>query len=801
MIDDMGKKRISEDEKPLVSRGNFPFQQKFSVIINYIKYDYRITLWRSLIRYRITCRRINRYLDFIRRGFMLIISIAIALLLDYFIELSTLSNNLLANYFVSIGVMAGGIIAIVFTLSIFAQQNAADLYSSQFFETFTHDKIEKINYFIIVIITLLFFCAGMLYGTNSQFITSTLKTFSVYTSLFLIGIIFILIDLQYKNVRKKTNPIYRFKFLEKKALEFLDAIHKDAKRIARILKLSDNKTSEELAIAAAYKHYLQPHIFNLDRQIENLFEIIMKLSAREEIKTTNRGLFVVCNILGKYLYLRANSSVAFISTINFLATEGDSQDFLTKTFERLNNTGERFITTRRVNNAVSIVDVYRTLAQIAKETKFINRQDENPTFDYIKGYLSFYIDFAMRSRDYEVTLQGTRALVELSLYAAEKNSQATLYGLQDDLLKIANFGIKMKVTFLTDECIKGWLAIIGSLFLYQFFDARHQISKALDHIKKIIVYTNTSISLGYLRDDFTTRISMSKAYDEMMLAVSIIVHTLFKLKDKKKEFYKNNLLILFEETGQSLRALSEEIKNCDSVLINSVGRLIFDQNELMIKLFKKKEFKSSHKKLFENINRNIHLSTWFIHHAKSFRVSNAFRTIVDSTVKTVLLASDIKEGDKLMLSGVEALSSIVMQSFEKNSKSYGLDEPRLMLKMVFVGILALKKNKQSVFEEVKTQIKMFEKTFLHVYKTKYTANLPKGMSPDDVLGIPKKDQLLFEVLRWRHDFMQDKHNHRYLMNDSRKMMLNKVEPTDIDNFIFEIWGRSAVNTHVFQEYF
>ncbi|MDD2732138.1 MAG: hypothetical protein PHI53_03005 [Candidatus Pacebacteria bacterium] len=801
MAEGIAKKQIPKDKKPPTDGSNFSFRQSPSRMINYIKYDYRITLWRSLARYRIVRWWLGRYSDFIRRSFMLLVSVAIAFLLNHFIELSALSNDLFMDYFISIGVMAGGIIAIVFSLSIFAQQSAVDLYSSQFFETFTHDKIEKINYFIIVIITLLFFGAGIFYGANSQFITTTLKTLSVYISLFLIGIIFVLIDLQYRNVRRKTNPIYRFNFLEKKALEFLDAIHKDARRIARILKLSNKETSEELAIAAAYKHYLQPHIFNLDRQIENLFEITMKLSAKEEIKTTNRGLSAVCNILGKYIHLRADSSVAFISSINFLATESDSQDFLTKTFERLNNAGERFITTRRVNNAVFVIDVYRTLARVAKETKFINRQNENPTLDHIKGYLSFYIDFAMRSKDYEVTLQGSRALVELSLYATEKNLQLTLYSLQDDLLKVANFGIETKVTFLTDECIKGWLAIIGAVFLYQFFDARHQLSKALDHIKKIVVYMNTAVSLGYLRDDFTTRMSMSKAYDEMMLTVSIIVNTLFKLKDEKRKFYKNNLLILFEETGQSLRVLSEEIKNCDSVLIDSVGRLFSDQNELMLKLFEEDEFKDRHEELFKNINRNIHLPTWFIHHAKSFRVSNAFRTLIDSTVKTALLASDASGGEKLMMSGIEALNSIVTQSFEKNSEKDGLDEPRLMLKMVFIGVLALKKNKQAVFKESKAQIKKFEKTFLHIYKTKYIAGLPKGVDPDNVLGIPKKDQLLFEVLQWRHDFMRDKYNRHRLMNDSREIMLDKVESTDIDNFISKVWGRSAVNTYTFREYF
>jgi hypothetical protein len=790
--------------RPPEKGGRLSIKSLYQKLSEYIKRKYPTAIWNFLMRWRMIVAWFSKYSDIVRRLLIITVAVLLAYLINKIAGLSALDSGLLSDYFISIGVMAGGIIAIVFTLSIFAQQSAADLYSSQFFEMYTHDKVEKSTYLSIVTITLLFFGAGILFGINPNFIDNTFKIISVYTSFLFIGLIFALIDTQYKNVRKKVNPIHRLSFLQNKAIQILEATHKDALRIARLLKLEHKDASDEMAIAAAYRNYLQPYLNVLDRQLENLFEISMKLSAREEIKTTNLGLSAIRNILIRYLQLRADSSFSMISSVSIFARESDSQSFLTKTFERLNTAGERFMTTRRTDNAVFIISVYRDLAAIARNVRFINdRTNENPIFDHIKGYLSSYIDSAIRLKDYEVVFQGSRALIEVAIFAVEKNLNGSLYGIQDNLLKIANFGIETKKTFLTDEITQGWITIIASIFNHKIFDARLQISKTLENIRQTIYYMHLAVRMGYLQDDFTTRISMGKAYDEMVLTTSMITSTFFKLKDNEaKKFYKRNLLVLFEEISNNLRRLSEEIKDCDSVLIDSIGRLIADQNQLIIDFLKEDEFSDCKDDLIKQLSWNIHLPTWFVHHSKSFRVSNGFRSLVEAIVKTALLAPENKEGNELMKSGVRALESVVKHSFEKNTEGgHGLDEPRLMLKMVFIGILALKQKREDVFSEVKNKIDDFEKKFLSIYKTKYIANLPKGVNPDEVLGIPKKDQLLYEVLNWRHEFSRNKYNRHRIMNDSREMMLDLVEIDDINNFVSAVWGNDAVERYTFREYF
>ena len=774
--------------------------KKIRHIFNYRNYDYEFILWRFRSRYRQYVFILSKQTGTIRRIGLIITALLVAHILVRFVGISSLPASSLAVYLVSAGAMTGGIIAIVFTLSIFAQQSAADLYSSQYFEVYTHDWKEKFTYTVIVIITLLFFGAGVFFNSNSQVVTETIKISGIYFSLILIGLIFALVDWQYKNVRTKVNPINALKFLEDRAIIFLNSTHKDAKRIAKIIKARNADVSEDLALASAYNSYLSPYLTDLDRQIENLFEISMKLSDRQEIKTTNRGLTAVHNILAKYFELRRTSSLALASHLYILAVESDSQSFLTKTLERLRSTGEKFIRAQKVENATFIIDIYKSLANHSKEIKFINRSNENPIFEQIKGYFGFYIDFAIREKDQEIVFQSTQALSHFALIAIEKNLQAPLLGIQGDLLKLAIFGITERKTFIVDECINGWLRILRAVFHYRFFVVEHAIDEALKNIKAVTVYMHIAIKSGYLNRDIITKMSLSKPYDELIGTIGIIVREFFKLTEEKdKSYYKRSLINLFDELYNNLRRLSEEIHDCDSPLIDSIGRLIFNVNSLIIDLMGENEFKEERTKseLQKQLGWNIHLPYWFAHYTEKFRASNAFNTLTDSVAKTGIALFQKNLRDDLIMDCVNSLYSMVEQCLKKIEEKYGFDEPRQMEKIVYLGVLALKHNRMSILTKIKEQIREFEE----FYKKKYLSNLklPPGIDPGTIVGLPKGDQLLREVFDWRDEFAHQKYNRHRLLNTAREMMYEVIDELDIDRFMFEIWGKFPAHSPIEKE--
>jgi len=772
-------------------------KEKIRHFFNYQNYDYKFTLRRFIDRCRRCVSLLFKQTGTIRRIGLIIMSLLVVQGILHFLDIASLSTNVLANIFISAGAMTGGIIAIVFTLSIFAQQNAANLYSSQYFEVYTHDWKEKSTYFVIVIIILLFFGAGIFFNSSSQILTETIKISGIYFSLFSIGLIFALIDWQYEHVRIKINPLNALKFLEKQAIKSLNDIHKNAERIAKIIKAKNTDVTKELALASAY-NYLSPYIANIDKQLENLFEISMKLSDRQEVNATNRGLAAVHNILSKYFELRKDSSLALTSHLYILAVESDSQGFLTKSLERLNSAGEKFIRTKKTENAIYIIDIYKSLARHVKEIKFLGQSNENPIFEQIKGYFIYYIDFAVREKDQEIVFQGVQALKNFALIAIEKKLLPALLGIQKDFMKLATFGITEKKTFIIDVCVDGWLTIIKNVFFYKFFVTRYAISEALDNIGKTTVYMYMATKTGYLSNDFISSMSLSKPYNEMSETISLILSNYFEIKkEREKSSYKSDVVVLFKELYSSLRNLSEEIKECSSVLIDSIGRLIFYIDSSLIKLVKEDDFNDIRDSLLKCLGWYIHLPSLFVYHTEIFKSSNAFNTLIDSIAKTGIMLFKIKDSDKLIMDCVSALNSTVKQSLKKIERGHGYDEPRIMQKLVYLGVLALKHNKESILTEVGIRIYEFEE----LYKKKYLSDLrlPKGIDPDKVIGLPKEDQLYLDIFEWRNDFVQHKYNRHRLMDDSKDRMFGLIDELDIDRFMFEIWGSFPDGSSIEQE--
>ena len=730
------------------------FKEVFHKAGKHLLYLYKLALWRQVNRWRRLKFFLKKNFGLTRRVLFVLIGLGIGLLVNYFGE-GNFTQDILSGYLFAAGAMTGSIIVIVFTISIFLLQSAANLYSSQFFEVYIHDWKEKLVYFIVSAIAIIYFGAGIYFG-SVRAITEFQSTFLVPTSLALMGIVFALVDWQYKNVRGKINPSVAIVFLEREALRFIGQLQSDAETMADIIHMKNESSSKEMTLAATYNRFLQPYINNLDRQLENLVEISMKLSDKQEVQTTKRGFTAIHNIIARFFEARKHSSVVVPSGIAFLAIESDSQQFLSRNFERLNKAGEKFIKEGRSENATYIIDVYSSLANKAKEIQFVGKRNENPILENLTGFLEFYIEVGKRAKDVEVVFQGTSVLGNIAVISADKGLQAQLLGIQENILKNGIFGVSEKHTVIVDVCTRNYLNIIGAVFASKHIAARHQFSASLKHIADLSGYTFNLIKSGYLPDNFTTRMSVSKGYDELFEVIAQIANYYSKLAVKReKNSYIKDLVDLFKEINRSLRTLSESIKNSDSTLVDSVGRLLFNANDLMLEFADDPEFKEVRQELMRHLTLNIHLPDLFIHHAEKFDGgSNPFNTLTDSIAKTGILIFQKDKNSELITDCINSLSSITSETIEKTTSRYGYDEPRVLEKACYLGILALKHDVEEVLIEVALKIREFEPK----YFSKYFRNLPADIDPEDhnVIGLPQKDQLYIELLRWRNDSIRIK---------------------------------------------
>lgn len=767
----------------------------------YLRYSWYLTLWLYQMRWMRVVVFLKRHAGVIRRFALVAAAVGAGLLANYFGTIA-LSGNDLSGYLVAAAAMTGGAIAIIFSISIFLLQGVADLYSSKHFEEYTNNWRDQVVYLVVIVITFGLF-ATALYVGGVPAIIEEVSSRIVLTSLAFIGLVFALIDWQYALVRKKVNPFNAIAFLQGKGLRFLAQLQKNAGKVARLLGARDATLTPDMALAAAYNHVMQPLIDDLDRQLETLIELSLKLSDRQEVETTKQALNAVHFLLVKFLEARKTSSLAIPSATTFLAVESDSQTFLAKNFARLNKAGDKFIKENNDVLAAHIVDIYRALAVAAKEVQFIRRSNENPILDLLIGYLGYHTEAGQAAKNIEVVFQGNRVLGDIAVMATEKGLHPTLHGLQQRIMKIAVFGLGEKQNLIFDQSNLIFLKIIRAVFAYERIERRQAFDDALKNIAKIAMYISTFRKTGVVPSDLATSFSSSKGYDEMYAVLVEVVNRYSTLTDdREKRRYRGDLVEFFREINMTLRNLSEKVRECDTVLADSIGRLLYYINNLIVDLIEHPDFAREKQELENRLGWNIHLPTWFAHHAEKFDGgSNHFSSLTDSIAKTGILVAERLGNKKLAKDSIEALYSMTNHTLQKTTSGYGYDEPRVLEKACYLGILALKKGWMDIVADLKVKIQEYEAKYYAKHLTNLPAGLPAGFDPRNhrIMGLPHHDQLLRELYIWRHDFESERRNGMLRMrDDAQAMMYEVIERVDIDWFIFEIWQQGDDDSPIWE---
>jgi hypothetical protein len=717
------------------------------------------------------------------------------------IDLGNIKEDNLASFFLAIGALTGGSLAIVFSLGMFAQQNASDLYSSRFFEDYIHDLREKLTYICIVIFTIFFLLCGLIFNNKSD-ISHTIKGVCIYLSLFLIGLIFFLIHWLHKNVRAKANPMTALDFLERKSLHDLNKFNRDTQKIAKIFLINNKANFDQMASLAVFDKFLGPYIIEFNRQIENLFEIARKLSDKQEIMATNKAIYVGHIIFLKYIEDRKNSLADKAPSSSLISIEDDMHQLLITSLEHLKNVGEYFVCDKKESNALYIIDIYVLLAQETKNVVYSDGVFTKSVFEQIIGYYSAYLKLATREKSQEVMFEGTKALGKFALIAVEIGDKTSLSIIQGNIVEIAlDFIIDKKVYFV-DKCNSALVEILRSIFYYQFYDAKHDINETLKNITTITNWLYSSIKSGYVSNDIVTNMHMGKPYNQLRFLIANVIEICFTANEQKNlKYYRETTLILFKEIGIILRELSENIKSCEGMLFTNIGQLLNYIIEQIMVLKDSEEFKNEGKELENLLARYIHLPGWFLHHSPQITNINSFESMFEVPAKTGIKLIEKNGNFELIEACVDSIYSMVNLLLEKLVKSYGYDEPRLMMRLVYIGILAQKNGNKKLLTKIELCIYEFEGK----YSDKYISNnksYARGNRPIK-LGAFNGNKLLEIAFSWRSDYYRNKHDYHRLMRDSDDLIFNLINDSDIDRFLWAVWGKvlkdSPIRTEIDDE--
>lgn len=694
----------------------------------------------------------------------------------------------LTSYLVATGAMIGGTTAIVFSISLFLLQGVSDMYSSRHLEDYVSHWRDQLIFPAIIAITLGFFSSA-LYIASLTTMGSALASAVVAASLFLVGLVFSLIDQQYEAVRRKVSPARVIDFLGTKAKSSLWQMKRDAEQIAEIVSVPAEGITHNEALVVAYNRVLNALITDLGRQTELLVDIALRLAERQEVEMARLALVTVGEVLAEYLQARRTSTLAFPSAIAPLAIESDSQSFLNARFEQLNRAGMTFVHAGQNDLAAQVVDVYRVAANAAKEIVPLGLTQENPVLEGSMWSLNAYMRDAMSVRNEEVVFQGTAVLTEIGIAATAAGLDTLVLAVQERLQEFGTLGLGFNTTIIFDRATSGLLAILAAAFRGRLVNRTFAVERSLQGVGAMIAMLTELLDVGIIKNDFSTSTALMSSYTQLLGIVDGIVRlyeTLASIEERRA--YRRDLVMLFEELRRHAREMTKHVK-ADSVAAESIGRLIFHLNEIIVAFMGLAEFADVAADLRDAIKWLCHSPYWFLGESTSFDTdAGSVRTLVDTVAKTGILAWRTHEAD-VVAQCIAAIDDMAKAALEKGTGLSGYAEARVMDRACYLGILARKSRWGDVVTNLKVRLDTFDAAFVKRY-LENVQGLPGDFDPYNhhVVGLPHPYQVALDLLNWAERFDHERLNGVHIMGDAEDMMYELTDEAEIREFVKAMWG-------------
>lgn len=687
-----------------------------------------------------------------------------------FLWIEKIQPDSLSNYYLVIGSMIGAAIAVVFTLSLFALQKAAELFSTWFIEKHIHDWKEAATYTAIVAIDIWFFIMGLGIKSN-QFLIEN-KVAITYSLLLATVLTFELIYWHFENTLEKTDPIRALNIMNKETKQIFQKAKRQSEEFYKILLLKNPLINKKIVILK----FFEAHLSRIDLIIQNCFDISNRLLERHQIEASKRGILQIKNIITDFFKVGEKSFLLTPSDTYILATDSTNSHFLALVLERLVETGKNFIRDGKIDNARYIVDIFNDIGISASQINYEhNIQRDNPIFSLIRGYLvSEYIQFAMNTGEQEIIFKGLKSLPNLALAAIKANLSLELEQIQNDIFSIAKQNLHEKRSFIIDTCNNSYVTILNAL-LYNDFSYPYAIKSCLEKILDMLILTDRAMNAG-LFDEFKNSNTLTQPFYDISNLIDGYYSYYLKLKDpSEQKKIESKLLTLIDEIYKILREFSREGRICGTIAAPSAAFLLNTISAVLIDIIRNSNFVKSEDFIKKTLSAYIHLPSMFIGYSKITKLSNSFFQLTDF-IATTALKSYLRTKDVEMIDdGIKSLFSISKNLITGGFSEGYYESRKPMIEMIKLATIALKDAKKEVLEKAIKNIEEFQK----LYDETYHQNAPKEYV--------EKENLESDTYKWRFEFQSNKWNRSTLFEDSDSILEKEITIEDIDRFIANVW--------------
>lgn len=671
----------------------------------------------------------------------------------------TIPEDILYSFAFATAGIIGASIAIIFSFSTFILQSTADLFSTQYLNKFIEDAKEKIFFWLLVLLTI-----------ASFFTPLSFQKYVLEILVIILFVAFYLIYTLYKELRKRINPETTLKKINADAIKRLEKINKAFKKHAHIQNriFEYEKENKDFSLDVQYKTNPNWHLIVLEN-VKYLFEIGLRLLAKNEINSFNLTLKYIYDIYLKHLDLRNGNFIrmpaSFWGTYTF-----DDEGFTTRILEYLQSISDRIIQEKRKENIYFLLKIYENILNYSLSIKYADKNlgayKDNPLLNLVLAYYIGFIEKLLRSKENDWIWESIKSVSNVSNIVLQKTDN---YFVCSQINQIIN---KISISCLAENQEAFSKELVNIYFnqikiawnKYEHNDIfwKDLFKELKKNVLLLSVTSNLSLSVNDLFRNFHT------------WQVNV-VSWIFELKEAKEQ--KENLdkfIELLERWSDFLldfaRDVGLENKQVGSPIIQSID------NNLRIVYGIKNKFKETD---LEKIYRTqFNTLSWYFQ--KTDKADESFLFNLEQVLEILLREIRDNFKNKIFDIGhlVDLYVRLIEQHFEKATLGYGYNHPRIIEKLVHLGLLLHKYKKTDQETSIISKIDELNKKYLEFNKEFFELKRKEKnlMGPDEF-------QLCKEIYDLENDLFS--YNSGNLM-DVKYILKQEITKDEWDGFIKKI---------------
>jgi len=617
-------------------------------------------------------RRAKKFIDSFL--FYLILFSILIIFIHKFLNLTISEENLYNLAFATAGII-GASIAIIFSFSTFILQSTADLFSTQYLNKFIEDTKEKIFFWLLVFLTI-----------TSFFIPALLKRYILEVLIIILFFAFYLIYSLYKELRKRINPETTLMKIKKDAIRQLEKINKELRRQADIQnKIFDYKEqNKSLSLDVQYKANINWHLAILE-DVKYLFEIGLRLLAKNEINSFNLSLRYIHDIYLKHLDLRNGYFIRMPASIWGTYSFND-EGFTATILEYLQSIGDRLIQEKRKENIYFLLKRYESILSFSLNIEYADKNlsanKENPLLSLILAYYIGFIEKLLKSKERDWIWESIKSVSNVSNMTLQKSDNYFTRSQIDQLInKILAFSFTEKQEAFLKELVNIYFNQIRIGWnKYEYNDILWE--NIFKELKK-------SILLLSMASD-TLSLSVSELFINFHTWQFNIINQILKLKaDKEQKENLDKFIKLLKRWSDFLLDLARDI----GLENKQIGLPVIQSLDNNIKIIYGIKSKFKDRDLREIYRTQFYTLSWYFQ--KIDKVEKSYLLNLEQVLEILLKEMRYNLKNKTFEIGdlIELYIRLIEQHFERVNLGYGYNHPRVIKKLVYLGLLLHKYKK------------------------------------------------------------------------------------------------------------